>query len=229
MPRKRVIDPGFWTDSILGTMPLETRLLYIASWNLANDAGLLEGDPAWIRAQVFPYDQRIQVEDVERCVMQLINSRRLLLYEVQGRRYLVIAKFHRWQKVAHPAESKLPMPPVDVLAQLEDKCQLALLSRFNGVTERARDDSRGLVNPQRSLSPNSTERNRTQSNEVERKGDRGKGSIEGDPAPSDISCKEDAIRYLEGCEIAYQTNPTPETRTAQLAARSTAKEHGWVS
>lgn len=43
MPRKRMIDPGIWTDDDLGRLGFAERLLFIGLFSLADDEGLIRG------------------------------------------------------------------------------------------------------------------------------------------------------------------------------------------
>ena len=47
----------FWLDEKIGSLPPEARLLYIGTWSLADDNGVLRGNPAYIRSQLFAYDE----------------------------------------------------------------------------------------------------------------------------------------------------------------------------
>jgi hypothetical protein len=57
MPRIRTVKPDFWTDSkVVGLSPL-ARLLFIGSWNFADDYGALEPDAAQLKRRVLPDEQ----------------------------------------------------------------------------------------------------------------------------------------------------------------------------
>ena len=45
MPRIRTIKPEFWTDEKVGECSIPARLLFIATWNIADDRGNLERKP----------------------------------------------------------------------------------------------------------------------------------------------------------------------------------------
>jgi len=56
MARKRMIDPGYWSDDkIIELEPIQ-RLLFIGMWNFADDAGVLKYSPKQIKARIFPAD-----------------------------------------------------------------------------------------------------------------------------------------------------------------------------
>lgn len=147
MSRKRQIDPSFWKDSRLGRLPREVRLLYIALWNIADDAGILEDNPAEVKAQAFPYDQDVTTETVKEWLGLLAKGRqpRVFRYSNASSRYLLVAKFHKHQKVDHPARPLHPCPPDSVLDRLDvDARKLVVARTFSPRPSRnPRDPSRG--------------------------------------------------------------------------------------
>ncbi len=56
MARIRTIKPEFWEDEGVAALSRDARLLWIATWNCADDEGILRWTPDYIKAQVFPYD-----------------------------------------------------------------------------------------------------------------------------------------------------------------------------
>ena len=61
MPRIRTVKPEFWEDELLGVMPRDARLLFIATFNMADDEGILRWTPAYIKAQAFMYDDDLTI------------------------------------------------------------------------------------------------------------------------------------------------------------------------
>lgn len=111
MARQRFIWPSLWTDPTIGQLSAPARILFIGCFSNADDDGRLEGDPAYLKATVFPHDtlnvsavQSFRDEVVEKC-------RNLVLYEYDGREYLAFTKWGEFQKPKYPRPSKLPPPP----------------------------------------------------------------------------------------------------------------------
>lgn len=129
MPRRRMVDPGFWDDEKVGQLPRDVRLLYVALWSQADDAGLLEADPRRIKAFAFRYDERLKVSDVSRWLGLLEANHRVLRYQLRGRDYYCVRRFHRHQTIERPRKSDLPRPPREVLDELDEKCRKAVLQR----------------------------------------------------------------------------------------------------
>lgn len=116
MARIRTIKPDFWTDETLGECSPSARLLFIGTWNFADDHGNLERSAKQLRAQVFPYD----LVDAEPLVQELLNAGLLVEYEADGKKYLHIKGFSAHQKIEnrskprHPLPEGSPSPPLDL-------------------------------------------------------------------------------------------------------------------
>ena len=106
MPRKRIIDPEFWSDEEVGAWPYEARLFYIACWNFADDAGRMKAHSSLLKSQIFPYDMRIDIEKLKNTL-----SSKIKWYTVNGSQYGVIRNFLKHQRIDRPSPSKLPIPP----------------------------------------------------------------------------------------------------------------------
>lgn len=62
MPRARIIKPGFFKNFTLAQLTYQHRLLFAGLWTLADREGRLKDDPAWIRAELFPYEPHVNVD-----------------------------------------------------------------------------------------------------------------------------------------------------------------------
>lgn len=112
MARIRTVKPEFWTDDLVGTFPLGQRLLFIATWNLADDEGLLRWAAPYLKGAVFPFDTDITVADVEAWMAALVEAGVIFTY-VGGRskqQLACIVNFHKHQRINRPSPSRLPAP-----------------------------------------------------------------------------------------------------------------------
>lgn len=105
MARLRVIRPEFWTDDRIGECSPQARLLFIATWNFADDHGGLDRSAKQLKAQAFPYDDL----DVEPLVQELLRAGVLVEYEAVGKKYLHIKNFGKHQKVENPSNPRVPI------------------------------------------------------------------------------------------------------------------------
>jgi len=105
MPRIRTIKPEFWYDEQMAEVPLEARLLFIGTWNLADDQGVLKGNPRWIKSQLFPYDDNITPKNIENWVEKLVEKKMLvpIFYELD--KFLIIRTFSQHQVIDRPSKT----------------------------------------------------------------------------------------------------------------------------
>lgn len=95
MARIRTIKPDFWTDEALSECSVSARLLFIGTWNFADDNGNLERSPKKLKMQIFPADNI----DCEPLVNELIAQGVLTEYSVNGKNYLHIKGFDKHQVI----------------------------------------------------------------------------------------------------------------------------------
>lgn len=132
MARIRSIKPEFWTDERIGECTALARLLFIATWNFADDAGGLDRSAKQLKAQAFPYDDL----DCEPLIQELLHAGLLIEYERGGKKYLHIKGFQTHQKVDHPGKPRVPSYHEPSRALQES-------------SPKSREDSRGLTEDSR--------------------------------------------------------------------------------
>jgi hypothetical protein len=106
MARIRTVKPEFWIDERIGECSPTARLLFIATWNFADDNGNLERSARQLKAQAFPYDSF----DLEPLLVDLISKGLLEEYEVSGHKYLHISNFEKHQKIEKKSLARHPLP-----------------------------------------------------------------------------------------------------------------------
>ena len=114
MPRRRMIDPGFWDDPDIGRLQPLDRLLALAAISLADDWGNLLADEAYLKKTVFGYDA-ISFDDVaamrDRVFATCRNWKR---YEVDGQVYLHLENWEKHQHLRYRAAPTWPLAPGQV-------------------------------------------------------------------------------------------------------------------
>jgi len=165
MARIRSIKPEFWDDRKLAKRASrDARLLYIGLWNLADEWGRVNGDPQWLKGQLFPYDDDIDAGGVAKLLEELKDPAlgAVIAYEKSGDPYLFLPKLSRHQRL-EPAKvpSRLPAPPgshADESAPdpdspgpgADENGRDALLNGFGAGSSESRADSpeRGADSPE---------------------------------------------------------------------------------
>lgn len=112
MARIRSIRPEFWDDELMGKISRDARLLYIATWNMADDEGRLRWSAAYLKANAFMYDLDLDLPAVTKLMKELAGAGRILPYQTCGQWYGHIAHFKEYQKPNRPLPSKIPAPPL---------------------------------------------------------------------------------------------------------------------
>jgi hypothetical protein len=108
MSRIRTIKPDFWTDEKLTECSLSARLLFIGTFNFADDNGNLPASAKKLKMQIFPADNI----DCEPLLNELITHGMLIEYSVNGEKYLNIKGFKKHQVINRPSKSSIPTLPL---------------------------------------------------------------------------------------------------------------------
>lgn len=113
MPRKRMLDPSFWSDADVGLLSRDERLFFLGLVSHSDDEGRGEASPEFLRRAIFGYDSDVTVQMVDEWLKDIAAKiRGLVLYDVGKRRYFWLSHWRRYQKVNRPTPSCLPPPPV---------------------------------------------------------------------------------------------------------------------
>lgn len=111
MPRRRLLDPGFWSDPRVAKLTFLERLVFLGCVSMADDEGRLLASPRLLRAQIFPYDQEISDEEIKGVRDRIVQTNpNVVLYEVDGTEYMAFTKWERYQKPPHKKSSIFPAP-----------------------------------------------------------------------------------------------------------------------
>ena len=94
--------PEFWDDEVIGRLSRDARLLYIGTWNLADDEGRLRWSESYLRSHVFMYDTDMDLLAVKALMRELVAAERVLPYKVSEQWYGVIPRFRDHQRPNRP-------------------------------------------------------------------------------------------------------------------------------
>lgn len=108
-----MVDPEFWLDEQITSLGYEYRLFYIGTWNFADDYGVVENSAKKLKAQIFPYD----AVDCDQMITKLIDAKRLIPFEADGKKWLYIKNFLKYQRVDKPSKNRNPQAPKEVVAE----------------------------------------------------------------------------------------------------------------
>ena len=107
MARARNIKPSLFMNEILGTADPLYTILFEGLWCLADREGRLEDRPLRIKAEVLPYRDGI---DTDQLLNWLQQNRFIVRYCVDGAKYIQIINFVKHQN-PHKNETESKFPP----------------------------------------------------------------------------------------------------------------------
>lgn len=112
MARIRTIKPEYWEDEVIGALSLGARLLFIATWNYADDEGLIRWSAPHLKSVAFRYDNNIHTDNVEAWMSEIEQAGLVFTYSTarDRGRLAFIVHFRRHQRIDKPQEAKLSPP-----------------------------------------------------------------------------------------------------------------------
>lgn len=113
MARKRMIDPDFWSDEKLGLCNRDERLLFMGLISNADDEGRGRANFKLIKSTIFPYDEDLSSEDIQKMLLSLSKLKLVIFYEVDSQEFYFLPNFLKHQNINRPTPSKLPVPTDD--------------------------------------------------------------------------------------------------------------------
>ena len=124
MPRIRSIPPDVCELEALTRVSPYADRTFLRLWTEADDYGRAKDDPRILVAHLYPLDDRMTAERVERDLAELAAEGLVHRYVVEGQRYLCIDEaVWAWQKPRRKVPSKLPpwQPPDNVRTQSDNR------------------------------------------------------------------------------------------------------------
>ena len=115
MPRKRFQDPAINKDKYFGKLSDKARLLFRGLIDIADDEGFIQGDPLFLRSEIFPYDD-LSCDEVKKLRDEVEKSKQespmIILYSVQNQteveEYIQLPKWWNYQPLPdYPIPSKI--------------------------------------------------------------------------------------------------------------------------
>jgi DnaD/phage-associated family protein len=106
---RRMLDSGMWSNENFAVLSAMARLLLIGVITLADDQGRCKANPAYLRSQIFPYED-ISTDDINRWLGRMADNDTIVLYDSAGKAYLQLVNWWNYQPLdwAHPSEYPAP-------------------------------------------------------------------------------------------------------------------------
>ncbi len=88
------------------------RLLFIGMWNFADDEGLIKAHPSYLKANIFPYDDNLKPESIEKALQNFESKGMVYRYSNNNQKYIWIIKFRVYQRIDKPQKPTNPLPSI---------------------------------------------------------------------------------------------------------------------
>ena len=129
MPRNRMIKVDFWDDEKLATISRDARLTYIALWNFSDDYGVVKGHHAWLKNNIYPYDESLKLETFTKWLLELEALNRIIPFSTNGEIYYYIPTFLDHQTINRPSLQRNPEPPDDIYESIKQNNTYSLIAQ----------------------------------------------------------------------------------------------------
>lgn len=113
MARKRMVSPELLTSESVASLPIPTRYSWVALWMYVDDEGRGRDNVALIRAHTWPLDETYTARKVAADLDRLAGLAMICRYMIGDEHFLHLPTWGSWQKVSHPAESRIPPCPLE--------------------------------------------------------------------------------------------------------------------
>lgn len=108
MARKRMIDPGIWTSEDFSNLSMLARLIWVGLISNADDEGRGRANIAYLKSQLFPYDDELSLKKIENALKEIEKSMSIKFYAVEGKKYYQLTKWEKFQNINRPSPSQIP-------------------------------------------------------------------------------------------------------------------------
>ena len=123
MARSRILKPEFWSDEKLAAVSREARLTFAGLWTCSDDYGVTKGHPAWLKAQIFPYDVDLSLDEFGGWLADLERIGVIGPFQADGESFFYIRNFSDHQRVDRPSKMRNPPCPAGILARPSRVCR----------------------------------------------------------------------------------------------------------
>ena len=121
--QRRMVYVKIWESGQFGKLSNEAKLLFIGMITLADDDGRLRADPAYLRAQIFPYNESMSVTETLRFRNEIEKNSLITVYSIDGFEYIEHPKWKEYQLIRNDLykQSTLPKSNDDVTETLRKR------------------------------------------------------------------------------------------------------------
>jgi len=136
MARIRYLKPQFFKDEHIAELSFAERLFFCGLWCFADRNGNLENRPKWLKVEIYPYDDNLNIEEM----LNNLEGQFITFYTVADRDYIKINNFCKHQKMHKTEKVLYPDMPGGIKTVQKD------LNPFKGNKNRRNGEGYGEWN-----------------------------------------------------------------------------------
>jgi len=121
-----MIKTEFWDDEKLATISRDARLTYIALWNFSDDHGVVKGHTSWLKNNIYPYDEKLNLETFKKWLLELKTLKRIIPFQKNGEFYYWLPKFLIHQTINRPSLQRNPEPTEEIIESFNNNSDCSL-------------------------------------------------------------------------------------------------------
>lgn len=106
---RRMIDSAMWSNENFAALPVMARLLQVGIINMADDQGRVKAFPAYLRSQIFPYDD-VSIVDIAKWLQLIAKNGTIAIYQAGGKEYIQLLNWWDYQSLQFASPSQYPAP-----------------------------------------------------------------------------------------------------------------------
>lgn len=113
MARIRTIKPTYFTSPTVVKLSFGARLTFAGIWTYCDDEGRARYNPRLIKAALWPLEDDVTHEMVDAWCREIVAAGPMIIYEIDGERFLAVRSWKEHQKINKPTKSVIPPPPAE--------------------------------------------------------------------------------------------------------------------
>lgn len=109
---RRMLHTSIWQNEDFAKLSDKAKILYIGMISLADDDGRLKANSLLLRAQVFPLDPLVTVDEVRKWTNEIVRVKLVIHYEIDAQHFVQHPNWTKFQtlRADRKKESALPSP-----------------------------------------------------------------------------------------------------------------------
>lgn len=108
MARIRSVHPDLCVSESMARQPAEVERTYVRLWTHCDDYGVCVDNVKLIKAAIYPLHDDMTLEVVDDHLNRLVAGEHLIGYEVDGKAFLQVREWAKYQHPQRPSKQKLP-------------------------------------------------------------------------------------------------------------------------